>query len=512
MSDAPAAQPLARRQLILFMIAFVLYGLTLYPSFYNFDSAELAIGATELGIVHSPGYALYLLIAHVFTWLPVGDVGYRLNLLSALYTALTVPVLWTALVLLTRKWRASAIAALCFVLCATVWLNGTVTEVYAAQTLTLAIVFWALMRLRAVRTMGRTLAAGAAFGAAVAMHPSSVLFAPAVALTFVVLRVRWAACVAAAALALFIFAASLLYFPLRQDAHPRMNFAGQYDDSGQFVPVDLATVEGLTWLIRGDQFADLFFAEGYLPSQTQLGEALSSFWNTYQGVGLLVGIVGLVALTRRRLVFVVWLIAFVPYTYFYMTYGAPDKTMMLNPSYLLMSVPLAYGFNSLFNLNRQVREADIGRAWHTWWFNHFFASSVPKVLWLLVPALMAVNSLAQLGIRLHDDVRSEATAIIDAMPQDAVVFGVWGDIVPLEYLHLIDGERTDLTLRNLFFFDSQEGVIGQIARLTSDAPTRPIVFLSSLVPTGLDARQYTIYPLRVAGESVGFVFVPKPAN
>jgi hypothetical protein len=505
---AADGQPLARRQLLLFIFAFALYWLTLYPSFYNFDSAELAIGATELGIVHSPGYALYLLIAHVFTWLPIGDVGYRLNLLSALYTALTVPILWTGLFLLIGKGRASALVALCFVLCVTVWLNGTVTEVYAAQTLTLAISFWAIMRLRPARTIARALAAGAAFGVAVAMHPSSVFFAPAVALAFVGLRVRWHLCIGAALLALLIFATSLFYFPLRQDAQPRMNFAGQYDDSGQFVPVDLATVEGLTWLIRGDQFADLFFAEGYLPSQAQLGETLTSFWNTYQGIGLLIGVVGIVVLARRRLVFVVWMLAFLPYTYFYTTYGAPDKTMMLNPSYLLMSVPLVYGF-AWGNLNRQLRHVRQVKEADTWRALRFNYSPIGKLLWLLVPALMAVNSLVQLGIRLGDDVRGEATAIIDAMPQDAVVFGVWGDIVPLEYLQLIDGQRVDLTLRNLFFFDSQEGVIGQIARLTEDAPSRPIVFLSSLVPTGLDARQYTIYPLRVDGESVGFVFVPR---
>ena len=69
------------------VLALVVYTATLSPGVYGFDSAELSTGAYTLGIVHPPGYPLYLLIAHLFVQLPIGDVAYRVNLMSAVFGA-----------------------------------------------------------------------------------------------------------------------------------------------------------------------------------------------------------------------------------------------------------------------------------------------------------------------------------------------------------------------------------------------------------------------------------------
>ena len=55
------------QQIALFVGCLVIFVATAAPSLYTYDSAEFVIGAATLGIVHSPGYPLYLLIAHVFT-------------------------------------------------------------------------------------------------------------------------------------------------------------------------------------------------------------------------------------------------------------------------------------------------------------------------------------------------------------------------------------------------------------------------------------------------------------
>src|SRR5512142_2000566 len=73
-----------------FLCPFAIYLLTLAPTVYTFDSAEFATGAYVLGIIHPTGYPLYLVLAKLFTFIPVGDVAYRVNLLSALFGAVTV--------------------------------------------------------------------------------------------------------------------------------------------------------------------------------------------------------------------------------------------------------------------------------------------------------------------------------------------------------------------------------------------------------------------------------------
>jgi hypothetical protein len=434
-----------------------------------------------------------------------------------------------------------ALASLVFILGATVWHNGTIAEVYATQTLTLAAAWWALARLRTHAATRDALLAGALFGVAVAMHPSSALIAPAVAAVFLALRRSWRECLGAGALAVVIFAASLLYFPIRQSAELRMNFAGEYDDAGVFQAVDLRTLEGIVWLLRGEQFDGLFFYEGVIASAGQLVVAAHAFWLAYQGVGLLAVVVGLSqcshhfngrqecrpyrivdvetpngasATLRRGLKaarlhrsggkrvetrsdppgnshLLLWLLAFLPYIYFYITYGAPDRAYMFGPAYLLLALPMAHGM------------AGISR-----WL-HARGRPAARVLLLLVPLLMALHSLRVLAERMRIDVRGEATAVMAALPGDALVFGVWGDVVTLEYLQILEGQRPDLTLRNLFFFDSESGVLGHIARQQAAQPLRPLVFLSDLVPTGLDPRRYTIFPLRVGGRAEGFIFSPR---
>src|SRR5512140_1123184 len=88
------------QQVLLFLVCLLVLLRTMAPTVYELDSAEFATGAAILGIVHSPGYPLFTLLSHLFTYLPVGDVAYRVNLFTAVCLALTAPVLYSLLSLL----------------------------------------------------------------------------------------------------------------------------------------------------------------------------------------------------------------------------------------------------------------------------------------------------------------------------------------------------------------------------------------------------------------------------
>ena len=67
----------------------LLYIRTLAPTLLRGDSAEFQTLAKTLGMTHPTGYPVYLLVAKVFTWLPVGNTAYRVTLFSAVCAALT---------------------------------------------------------------------------------------------------------------------------------------------------------------------------------------------------------------------------------------------------------------------------------------------------------------------------------------------------------------------------------------------------------------------------------------
>ena len=80
MTDAPVTTRSRRLErwagAAAFALPLALYLRTLAPTLYGVDSADLTTAAYLLGIAHPPGSPAYLLVAHAFTWLPVGDVSY----------------------------------------------------------------------------------------------------------------------------------------------------------------------------------------------------------------------------------------------------------------------------------------------------------------------------------------------------------------------------------------------------------------------------------------------------
>jgi hypothetical protein len=79
-----------------FVVALCLYAQTLAPTVVTLfdDSPEFQLVTYQLGIAHPTGYPLYTVLGWLFTRLPVGDVAYRVNLMSAVFGALTVAMVY----------------------------------------------------------------------------------------------------------------------------------------------------------------------------------------------------------------------------------------------------------------------------------------------------------------------------------------------------------------------------------------------------------------------------------
>lgn len=465
------------------------------PTIYTLDSAELTVGATTLGIVHAPGYPFYLLVGHLFTSLPVGDVAYRVNLFSAISLALTAPLLYSLLVNLGVD-RVFSLAATCvFLWSYYVWTVGIVAEVYAPQICTLAAAGWGLARLYARRPVSprAALLAGGLFGLAVAMHPVSVLFAPGIVVAFVLMRVPWRACLAAGFAAVLIALLPLVYFPLRSSVEPPLNLAGWYAPDGTFRAVDLRTVRGVWWMLRGEQFKGLFFAAGYIPNHERLWYVLKLFSGNYLGQGILLGLIGLGVLARRRRgVLLTWLILFAPFTYFYLTYGAVDINTMFGPSFLLWALLIAVGLQ---------------------WTAERIPPRLRVPLAVLIPLIFLGVNYPLVDSSDDTEIRDHSTQLMQVLPPHAAVFGFWWEVVPLQYLQTVEHQRPDVVIYNLFQIDRSRLQRYLDSPLT--APDRPIIFISQPDLSGLDPDRYRVKPLLgsssadLSGEIAGYRLIDK---
>ncbi|MEO1663200.1 MAG: DUF2723 domain-containing protein [Chloroflexota bacterium] len=461
-------------QLVLVLVlALVVVLQTTAPTIYYLaDSTEYALGAKTLGIVHAPGYGLYMLIAHLFTYLPLGDTGYRVNLLSSLSLALAVMFTYAMLVAYLQgdRWIALG-AALSVFWSFRVWVNGVAAEVYMPQLAALSACGWSLVVLyrSEARTVWRVLLTGALFGFAVALNPTSILFAPGIAVAFLMLRLPMWQDVVAGVLAIVIVLVSLVYFPVRYSMGTPYNVAGEYNADAELVLQDLTTVEGMYWLLSGQQFESLFFAEGVVPSPGQLREVGVLFAGNFLYFGALLAVGGLYFMGEQNWrVLVAWLVFFLPYAWFFSTYGAGDRDTMFNPAMWLLAVPIAQSL---------VWVAADSTMW------------VKAVVALTLPVAMLVVNFRIVDASDTFYMRERAQFITESMPDDAVVYGSWIDTTMVQYMQLVEGRRSDLETVNLYYFGNEAFLehvaalpadIGQTLVLNSDLSERALAELEEL--------------------------------
>jgi hypothetical protein len=94
----PFNQPSLRSKRLLaavlvFLVALLIYRLTLAPTVTLVDSGELTAAARFLGVAHPPGFPLYLILAHLISLLPLGSIAVRINFASAIFAALACGML-----------------------------------------------------------------------------------------------------------------------------------------------------------------------------------------------------------------------------------------------------------------------------------------------------------------------------------------------------------------------------------------------------------------------------------
>ncbi|HID63363.1 MAG TPA: DUF2723 domain-containing protein [Anaerolineae bacterium] len=185
--------------LLIFVLALAVYNATLTPSlsYKSPDGNELATIPYILGLVHSTGYPLYTWLGKLFTYIPIGDVAHRMNLMSAVLGAAGVAVLYGIVLLITKRRLVAAFTALLFAFSLAFWSQTGITEVYAPNVLMVTLTLWLLLKWgEGEGAEGTTsfrvllfLAFTFVFGLSLGTHLSNLGFAPAFALY--ILLVDW---------------------------------------------------------------------------------------------------------------------------------------------------------------------------------------------------------------------------------------------------------------------------------------------------------------------------------
>ncbi len=247
------------------VVPFAVYIFTLAPALNFEDSMEFAVGCAVLGVDHPSGYPLQTLAGHLFTYLPFGEIAWRVNVASAFFGALAsafiflltwellAPAVEDRRLLAAASWAAGGL----FAFSSTFWPQAVITEVYALNAAALAATLWCGARAHAGRDARRFYATAFAASLAAANHPLS-LVATGPLLVYLWFRLRRAGGgrLFANAAALLVLGISIyLYLALRASREPPLNWG---------VPADLPTFLDH---VRRREFGTIFW-----PRYRYLGE------------------------------------------------------------------------------------------------------------------------------------------------------------------------------------------------------------------------------------------------
>ncbi len=443
---------------VAFGLPFLLYWVTAAPTIYNLDSAEFTTAVAANGLIRATGYPLYLLLGKLWSWLPLSaDMGYRMNLFSAFCGALTILLAERIL----RRLQVSGWARLgALGLLASApffWALALIAEVYTLHTALMAGIILALLRWAESPTPLRFALPILLMALSMGNHAATALLVPG-CVWFVLTRhprqMLQPRTLAAGMGALLLGTAVFLILPLRYATQPIFNYAGLYDAAGNFQPANLQTWNGFWQLITGQTFAGQMFGYRLAEVGLQITAYAAQLWTAFFAIGIGPGIMGMIVLWRKdwRLNGMLTLM-FLANAIFYINYRVVDKNTMFLPTYLIFAIWLGVGYQWLLVW---VRPSMSGTNHHNAPPSRFKVDRLVQLFIVGVVALAVGMNWQQVDLSDDWSTRLQSEAILNQAEPDALIFGWWDTVPAIQYLQLVEGQRTDVTAINRFLISPEE--------------------------------------------------------
>lgn len=353
--------------LIVGLLSFIVYGCTLAPTITwrndGVDSGDLATAVAVGGVPHPPGYPTYLILGEVFKLLPFGDIGYRLNLLSATCAALAVTVVsWiiyrTLLTMIQSQikeanqaqgliWLSVASASLTLAFSGALWSQAVIAEVYTLNVLFVALLLYGALQVQSANEKWLVPALSGLLGLSLGNHLSILLIIPLLILTP---KARWRWRLIVAAFLTFCVGLSVyLIIPVRAATIPPVNWGGA------------TTWPNFLWLVSAKIYRQFLFSLPWEFVPARIVVELRLLTEAFMGWGIPVGLLGLQQLVRFNRSFACGsLITFCLISIYAIGYNTTDSHVYLLPAFLIFSVWIGWGLYDLGKILQKFIPSKLG--------------------------------------------------------------------------------------------------------------------------------------------------------
>jgi hypothetical protein len=456
-SEAPAENAMLRNDrtdrvigILLGLCALLLYWRTMPPTVLDGDSGEYQYMAYVLGVPHSPGYPLYIFLGKLFTFLPIGDVAYRINLYSVVFAALAVPlVYWTARRLIPRR-APAVLATLVLIVTPSMWGSAIEAEVYALHLFLGVLTVFLALRWHQEGRVRDFYGMAFVYGLALTNHPIIWFIAPALALLLWMNRARlnWGV-LARGAMLLILPLLMYAYVPVRagqlialQDPenwklYPRADAILK----GVVTEYYNHTPEGVFILISGFDNRQKLEIKSPLDQMDRVQLSVMLLWAQFGLAGLVLAVAGAIeSLRRDRQVFLfLGAVAACNGIVAFILHGI-STVFYFSLTYFILALWIGFGIDLLMQWAQSVRQS-VSASWvaalATPW-------AVALVLCLLPLSAAAVNFPSFDESNNYGPRDDAQTVLHDNLAPNGVVIAPWEVSQPIRYFQFVENQRPDL--------------------------------------------------------------------
>jgi len=439
------------------LLALGIYLRTMLPSTGFWDTGEAQTVPPTLSIFHPTGFPTYTMLGWLWSQLPIGEVAWRMNLLSGICVALAsgfvVLISGHLIGQRDRALRATAagVAGAAFAFASEPWENATRADVHAISILSVTVLLWLLLTWRAAERAGSPRAGGwlvgaaFAFGLGLGVHPIIGLFSfGIVAWLFVVDRRFWLRWRLIALCAVFVAVgiASFGYIWLRAITDPEPPLFYARPD----------TWERFRYLVLAEQFGSLFrdFREPLADIAAKWADAERVLAAQFVAPGWLLVAIGAAAVAARSLgTFAVLLLFVVANVAYSMNFRDGDIDRYYMPTVAVLAPLIGVALATVAAAcGRAV--AEVGRRLVSSLDARRLLATVAGVVVLALGALLPAAALVT-GYEAHDqsenrDADDWVASVHALLPANSVVVSWWSYSTPLWHHRWVLGERPDLTI------------------------------------------------------------------
>lgn len=428
--------------LFTFFITFLVYLATLCPTLYGGDSGELITVAHTLGIAHPPGHPTYVILGKIFSLLPLGSIAFRLNLMSALFGALTCVLLFLIIIkILPESWHRKPIAffsSLIFGFSLSFWNFSLFAETYTLHIFFVSLFLLLLFHIKDDEKNFYRLSYlfSSLLGISLGNHPLMAAWIPVFALFFLVYKGKEALSFSYISKVLLCFLLGFsvyLYLPIRGHFNPQFNLSrvtnlSSFLSTLLFVqyrqiqvasqPISLSLIYGKVKILAG-------WIMGEFPLPV-LAVMAASFYYLYR---------------RYLKLFLIFLAIFVMALIIYINdqklFFSVDRASYFIPVYLILSICMAIGIDGIAAGLVKIRRQKLRNAL----IMVFFAA-------LLFSLAIQFNTNYKLNDKSANYlVYDIASAMLDTLEPNSVliVHEDWPTF-SLAYMQAVEHRRPDVTI------------------------------------------------------------------